>query len=40
LPFVVDVGEDGADQSDDAGFVGEDAHDSSPALDFFVEALL
>jgi hypothetical protein len=39
LPFVVDVGEDGADESDDGRFVGEDPHDASPALDLFVEPL-
>ena len=33
LPFVVDVGEHGADEADHGGFVGEDAHDAGAALD-------
>jgi hypothetical protein len=36
LPFVVGVDEDGADESDDGGFVGEDADDAGSAFDFFV----
>ena len=39
LPFVVDVGEHGADEADHGGFVGEDAHDAGAALDFLVEPL-
>ena len=39
LPFVVDVGEDGADEADDGGFVGEDPHDAGSAFHFFVEPL-
>lgn len=37
LPFVVHVREHGADESDHGGFVGEDAHDPRPTLDFFVD---
>ena len=37
LPFVVDVGEDGTDETDDGGVVGEDAHDVGTPFDFFVE---
>ena len=33
LPFVVLLGEDHADQTDDAGSVGEDANDRSAELD-------
>ena len=39
LPFVVDVGKDGADETDHRGFVGEDAYDSGATLDFIVEPL-
>ena len=31
LPFVVEVGQDGADEADCGGFVGEDPHDSGAA---------
>jgi hypothetical protein len=37
LPFVVDVGQDGADETDDGGVVGEDTHEAGPALYFLVE---
>jgi hypothetical protein len=39
LLFVVDVGQDGADEADDGGGVGEHAHDAGPALDLFVDPL-
>ena len=32
LPFVVHVGEHGADEPDDGGCVGEEAHDAGSAL--------
>jgi hypothetical protein len=35
----VHVGQDGADEADDRGVVGEDAHDARPAFDLFVDAL-
>ena len=38
-PFVVLLGEDGADQSGDGGLVGKDADDVGSALDLAVEAL-
>jgi hypothetical protein len=37
LPFVVHVGEDGADEVGDSGFVREDPHDPGPSLDLFVD---
>ena len=39
LPFVVYVGEDGADEADDGGVVGENADDAGAAFDFFVDPL-
>jgi hypothetical protein len=39
LPLVVHVGEHGADEADHGRFVGEDADDSRPALDLFLEPL-
>ena len=39
LPFVVDVGEDGADESDDGSFVGEDSHDTGATFDLLVEPI-
>ena len=32
-PLVVGVGQDGSDEADDGGFVGEDAHDAGAALE-------
>jgi hypothetical protein len=40
FPFVVLFGEDGADQPDDGGAVGEDPDDVGSPADLFVEALL
>ncbi len=37
LPLVVLLSEDGADEADDGGRVGEDADDVGAALDFLVE---
>ena len=39
LPLVVEVVEDGADEADDAGLVGEDADDASAAFDLSVDPL-
>lgn len=39
LPLVVLLGENGPDQTDEAGSVGEDAHHRCPALDLLVESL-
>ena len=39
LPLIVLLHEDGADEANDAGFVGEDADDVGAALNLFVEAL-
>ena len=39
-PFVVLFGEQGSDQADDGGAVGEDADDVGLAPDFLVEPLL
>ena len=38
-PFVVGVGQDGSDQADHSGFVGEDTHDAGAAFDLLVQAL-
>jgi hypothetical protein len=40
LPFVVLLGEDGADQPGDRGPVGKDAHDVGAAAQFAVEPFL
>ena len=37
-PFVVGVGDYGADEADDGGLAGEDADDSGSALDLLVES--
>jgi hypothetical protein len=39
-PFVILFGQDGADQPDQGGSVGEDADDVGAAADFFVESFL
>ena len=39
LPFVVGVGEDGADEADHGGFVREDPHDAGASLHFLVQPL-
>src|SRR5215211_6374847 len=39
LPFVVDVGQDRADEADDGGFVREDADDAGSAFDLLVDPL-
>ena len=39
-PFVVLFGEDGSDEADDRGAVGEDAHDVGSAPYLSVEAFL
>jgi len=36
---VILLEQDGADQSDDAGVIGEDADDIGASFDFFIEAL-
>jgi hypothetical protein len=38
-PFVVLLGQDGSDQADDRGAVGEDAYDVGASADLAVEAL-
>ena len=38
-PFIVLLEQDGADEADDGGLVGEDADDLGAALDLAVEAL-
>ena len=37
LPFVVDVGQDCADEADDGGLVREDADDAGSAFDLLVD---
>jgi hypothetical protein len=39
LPFVVDVGQDGADEADHGWLVGEDADDAGAAFDLLVDPL-
>ena len=39
LPFVVDVGQDRADEADDGGLVREDADDAGSAFDLLVDPL-
>ena len=39
LPFVVLLEQDGANEADDAVFVGEDADDIGAALDLLVQPL-
>src|SRR6478735_6699394 len=39
LPFVAEVVEDGADEADDAGLVGEDADDPGSSFDLSVDPL-
>ena len=39
MPFVVHIGQDGADEADDGGVVREDADDAGAAFDFFVDPL-
>jgi hypothetical protein len=39
-PFVVLLGQDGADEADDGVAAGEDTDDVGPPPDFLVEALL
>ena len=38
-PLVVDVEEDGTAEADDRRFVGKDAHNTTPTLQFLVEPL-
>jgi hypothetical protein len=40
LPFVVHIGQDGADEADDGGVVREDADDAGAAFDLGVESLV
>jgi hypothetical protein len=37
-PLFILLEQDGADQSDDAGLIGEDSDDVSSSFDFFIEA--